>query len=416
MSNRNAATLGTTWLINVALGVLLAVASAPSEAQEPQTRQEELRRQREEKSRDLSPPQRSGIERALFDLESGRLFERLLNPPEGFYPKIGNITAGSGISMGPAYRKPGLFGEQADFSAFAAASFQRYWMIDTRLTLPRLANERVSLDIHAQRYDFPNEDFFGLGPDSQREDDVAYGLANSIVGTTGAVRPRPWLAFGGGVDYLTPHITASNKGRTIGTLFDDTTAPGLAVQPDFVRYQGFAELNYREPRGNPRRGGRYALAIERFDDTDNNHYSFRRVEADLQQYVPLLRDRRVLALHALVSTSDADTGREVPFYLQRTLGGPDDLRGFRRFRFRDRHMLLLQAEYRWEIFSALDGAIFYDAGKVASRLEDLTLDDLESDYGIGFRFGTINGVFLRIEGAFGSSGGKHFIFRFGHVF
>ena len=49
-------------------------------------------------------------------------------------------------------------------------------------------------------------------------------------------------------------------------------------------------------------------------------------------------------------------------------------------------------------------------------MEDLTLRDLESDYGIGFRFGTVNGVFLRVEGAFGSSGGKHFIFRFGHVF
>jgi outer membrane protein assembly factor BamA len=106
----------------------------------------------------------------------------------------------------------------------------------------------------------------------------------------------------------------------------------------------------------------------------------------------------------------------VPFYFQRTLGGPDDLRGFRRFRFRDRNLLLLQAEYRWEIFTAVDGAIFYDTGKVASRPGDLTLQDLESDYGIGFRFGTRNGVFLRVEGAFGSSGGKHFIFRFGHVF
>jgi hypothetical protein len=64
----------------------------------------------------------------------------------------------------------------------------------------------------------------------------------------------------------------------------------------------------------------------------------------------------------------------------------------------------------------VDGAIFYDAGKVAPRREDLSFEDLESDYGIGFRFGTINGVFLRIEGAFGSSGGKHFIFRYGHIF
>jgi hypothetical protein len=52
---------------------------------------------------------------------------------------------------------------------------------------------------------------------------------------------------------------------------------------------------------------------------------------------------------------------------------------------------------------------------VASRRADLT-DGLESDYGIGFRFGTNNGVFLRIEGAFGSSGGKHFILRFGNAF
>jgi hypothetical protein len=64
----------------------------------------------------------------------------------------------------------------------------------------------------------------------------------------------------------------------------------------------------------------------------------------------------------------------------------------------------------------VDGAIFYDAGKVASRREDLTLRDLESDYGIGFRFGTRNGVFLRVDGAFGSRGGAHFILRFGHVF
>jgi len=403
------------WLVGAALGALLA-APLPSQAQEPQTRQEALRQQREEKSRSLSPPERSGLERTLLDLESGRLLERVLSPPEGLYPKIGNITAGSGFSFGPAYRKPGLFGGNADFSAFAAASFQRYWMIDTRLTLPRLANERVSVDVHAQRYEFPDEDFFGLGPDSQRVDQVTYGVASSVLGGTGSVRPRQWLTVGAGLDYLTPHVSTLGDGRRIDTLFNERTAPGLATQPDFLRYELFADLNYREPRGNPRRGGRYAVALEQFDDRDGDRYSFRRVEADLQQYLSMLNDRRVLALHALVSTSDVEPGREVPFYFQRTLGGPDDLRGFRRYRFRDRHMLLLQAEYRWEIFTAVDGAIFYDAGKVAPRLEDLTFRDLETDYGIGFRFGTDNGVFLRVEGAFGSRDGKHFILRFGHVF
>jgi outer membrane protein assembly factor BamA len=178
----------------------------------------------------------------------------------------------------------------------------------------------------------------------------------------------------------------------------------------------YVDLNYRQPRGNPRRGGRYTVGYDQYDDRTLDHFSFRRVDADLQQYIPLFSERRVLALRAFSSLSTADEGNRVPFYLQRTLGGPDDLRGFRRFRFRDTNILLLQAEYRWEIFTAMDGAIFYDAGAVAPHREDLSLGELESDYGIGVRFGTVNGIFLRVEGAFGSSGGKHFILRFGNAF
>ena len=79
-------------------------------------------------------------------------------------------------------------------------------------------------------------------------------------------------------------------------------------------------------------------------------------------------------------------------------------------------MVLFQAEYRWEVFTAVDAAIFYDTGMVAPKVEMLSLDDLQDDYGIGFRFGSANGVFLRVEGAFGSHDGAHFIFRFAHVF
>ena len=385
-------------------------------AQEPATRAEILAREREEKSKELTPPQPGRVERALLSLENGRLFERLLAPPEGFFPKIGNITAGSGFALGPGYRKSGLLGEQADFSTFAAVSMQRYWMLDARLTLPELADGRVFADVHGQLFEFPSEDFFGLGPASRREDETTYTLRSSRLGAAGGVRPVSWLSLGAAVDHLTPSIGAGRDGRTLAELFDASRAPGLDVQPDFVRWELSADINAREPRGNPRRGGQYKFVYQRFDDRDLHRYGFHRMDVDLQQYIPLLRDRRVLALRAAVSTSEADDGQEVPFYFQQTLGGPDDLRGFRRFRFRDRNSLLLQAEYRWEIFTAMDGAIFYDAGKVASRREDLNLEDLESDYGIGFRFGTRNGVFLRVEGAFGSSGGKHFILRFGHVF
>ena len=167
---------GRTTLL-VAAAILVTVSQV--EAQDATTRAETLQREREEKALNLAPPQHSRLERVLIDLESGRVFERILNPAEGLYPKIGNITAGSGFSFGPAYRKPGLFGGNADFSAFAAASLQRYWMLDTRLMLPRLANERVSVDVHAQRYEFPDEDFFGLGPESTKHNRTVFHTIRS---------------------------------------------------------------------------------------------------------------------------------------------------------------------------------------------------------------------------------------------
>jgi hypothetical protein len=374
------------------------VIGAEAQERQPQTRAEVLAREREEKAQRLEPPRPGRLERALLAFENRRVFERLLNPPEGFYPRIGNITPGSGFAIGPAYRKQGVIGDQVHFSALAAASIQKYWVIDARLTMPGLSRGRVFGDVHARRYDFPEEDFYGLGPESPRDNHTTYGLRSTDVGGTAGVRITPWLSLGSGLEYMTPRVTT------------------LGDQPDFIRSQLSAEINTREPRGNPRQGLRYALAYQHFDGRDGTRLDFDRVEADVQHYISIYKQRRVLALHGLVSVSDAATGAVVPFYFQKTLGGPDDLRGFRQFRFRDRNMLLLQAEYRWEIFTAMDGAIFYDAGKVASRTEDLNFSDLESDYGIGFRFGTRNGVFLRVEGAFGSSAGAHFILRFGHVF
>jgi outer membrane protein assembly factor BamA len=394
---------------------ILATA-ARIDAQDPTTRAETLQQQREEKAQQLTPPTHNRLERGLMDLESGRVFERLLNPPEGLYPKIGNITTGSGFSFGPGYRYPRLFGGQVVFSSFIAASFSQYWMIDVRLDAPRLANERVGVGVHAQRYDFPSEDFFGLGPDSSRDNETIYGLRNTVVGGYGSVRPMSWLILTAGVDYLNPAIDAFSEDDSLLRLFSPADAPGVLVQPEFYRYSATIDVNMRNPRGNPRRGGRYALGYQRYDDTGRDLFSFNRVDVDLQQYIPLVRDRRVLALRARTVMTDADSDAEVPFYFQPTLGGPDDLRGFRHFRFRDRNTLLFQAEYRWEIFTAVDGAIFYDIGKVAPRRQDFHLSEFERDFGIGFRFGTANGVFLRIEGAFGSAAGTHFILRFGNVF
>ena len=100
-----------------------------------------------------------------------------------------------------------------------------------------------------------------------------------------------------------------------------------------------------------------------------------------------------------------------------SLGGHDSLRGFRDYRFRGPHAILTQTEYRFEIWSGLDAALFYDAGKVAlRRVASSTSSASKTRYGFGFRFNTDNGAILRIDAGFGSRDGKHLYIVFGDVF
>ena len=218
----------------VAAAILVSLSDV--RAQEASTRAETLQREREDKALNLAPPQHSRLERVLMDLENGRVFERVLNPAEGLYPKIGNITTGSGFSFGPGYRYPRWFDGQLVFSSFVAASISHYWMIDARLQAPRLANGKLGVGMHAQRYDFPKEDFFGLGPDSSRDNDVIYGLRNTVLGGAGTYRPTSWLNLTAGVDYYNPDIDAIREEDSLLRVFTPAEAPGVLIQPDFFRY------------------------------------------------------------------------------------------------------------------------------------------------------------------------------------
>ena len=136
----------------------------------------------------------------------------------------------------------------------------------------------------------------------------------------------------------------------------------------------------------------------------------------MHQYFPFLNGHRVIALRAETIFTDVDAGQVVPFYMQPTLGGSRRLRGFRELRFHDDNATLLSAEYRWEAWIGMDMALFIDAGKVYEDHSDITdLDDYEIAYGLGFRFNTSEGVFIRVDLADSSEGFKTYV-TFDHVF
>ncbi len=385
----------------------------------PTTRAEQLRQLRETKAKDLHHYRPSGLETVAIRMED-EILPRLFAARSGFYPFIGSISSGSWIAAGPGYRVLDLWEGKAHWNSFGAISLRGYYLLDTRLTFPNLKNGRFFAETYARHSRYRNQRFFGLGPDSPDEGEATFVLDQTNVGGFGGVRVAPIFSVGGGLEFLKPDVARfENAGEDEDDppppIFDDRTAPGLAEQPSFLRWEAFADLNYATPRGNPRRGGQYQVSFSRYHDQDSGLYGFNRTNVDLRQYLSAFNERRVLVLRSFLSLSDARDGARVPFYLQRTLGGGTTLRGFDDFRFRDANLLLLQAEYRYEIFTALDGALFYDAGQVAPERRDFSRRKFERDWGLGFRFGSNAGVFMRFDFAFAEQGTR-FTMAFSNVF
>lgn len=390
------------------------IAASSTYAQEPSTRAEADRQRRATKSAAVEPYRPGSLERAMHFVEEKALF---IVGREGFYPKLGSLTTGSGVAYGAGYRDRDLFDNKGMLDLWAATSARLYWATEARFTFPQLAHKRLMVEAWAGHRDYPQEDFFGIGPDSARADQTNYAIRSDLFGVRAGVRPVPIVLAGGGLEFLNPRLGRGKDKRmpSIEERFDSTTAPGLGESVNYLRSTAFLEVDYRAPK-NARQGGWYRVDFSRYDDRSDGRHTFNRVDTDVRQFVGFLAGRRVLAARLFVSTSDTQPGSVMPFYLMPTLGGNDTLRGFRDYRFRGPHAILAQGEYRWEIWSGLDGALFYDAGKVATRRADLNFDNLENDYGFGFRFNTDEAIVFRVDAGFGSRDGKHLYIVFGGIF
>ena len=371
---------GVTILLVVALSMPVRAQSSAS------SRHELLRRARADKAAALHAYELGRLERWLSNLENEQTIENLFEVPSrsagGYYLTLGDITTGAGLTLGTGYNVGSWWGDRMSLAVRAAGSLRRYWKAEVEASFPRLAGGRVFLTALARRQDFPRVDYFGPGPQSRLEDRTSYRYQDASVSVNGGVRPANWLSLGGGVEYVAPSLGQGQNGAvpSIEQLFTASEAPGLGDPVDYVRYQLFAQMGNPSPEGNPRSGGSYRVSYSFFDSRAVG-YRFDRWEFDLRQYVSFLRQRRVLAFRTVGSFSDPSGDGTVPFYLQPWLGGSHALRGFRDYRLRDRHLILLQAEYRWEIFPLLETVLFYDTGKVASNRRALNFSDFDTDYG-----------------------------------
>jgi hypothetical protein len=400
-----------------------AATSSGSPAPDSLTRAALLAAARDQKGQEIEPMKRGKVEQGLYWYDNQHLLPKIFGKWKGVHIGGGGFPAGAGMKFGVGYdhaigseENPDR-ANRLDVSGVAARSTRGYQRYGAGLTMRHIGGSAIDARVWGQKYEFPQEDLFGIGQNSSRDDRTNYLHESTETGAELRWSPARFVTFSGGAAYLQPKIGGGTDSRFPSTelRFDETTLPGLTAQPDFLRTDVGAAVELRDNPLHPHAGGRYAVTLSNYDDRTLGAYGFRSVTVDAQHYVPLPNRYRVIALHAAVVMTEADAGQHVPFYYQPTLGGSQQLRGFREFRFRDRNSMVMSAEYRWEASWMLDAAVFVDAGKVAATRSDLNLRDLATSYGVGLRVHSNSAFVARLDLAFSREGFIPLL-RFEHVF
>jgi hypothetical protein len=399
-------------------GLAWCVLGAATAAQdvEADSRAELLARMREQKARALQPYEPKGVEKALLYIEDNRILERL-TIADGWYPRIGGLTTGGGFAGGVGYRKH-LLDDQLFVNTSAAISTKAYKEFLAEASFPQLWNGRIEIGTRFAWRDFPQEDFFGVCADSQLTTRTNYAIERTDIYGRVAFRPLRWFRVGTDIGLISPTIGPGTDSRMPSTelVFGDAEAPGLLEQPSFLYKNVFVEVDYRDQPGNARSGGLWRATYGAWNDRELNQFDFGRFDAEAAHFIPIFDKKRVFALRGVVSYVNNDPGNRVPFYFLPYIGGSESVRSYREFRYRDENAFFFNIEYRWEAFSGLDMAIFYDKGEVAEDWQDIDFRELKTGYGIGFRFNTFKSVFLRLDIGTGGGEGTRLFFKFGPAF
>lgn len=391
------------------LAISAAFPQAPSRTQQ-------IEQERDKKAALLKPEVVTKEEGFLRNFKDKKYLERFAAGYNGLRASVGNMVVGSGFAFGPEYYREDLRGGELTFRASAQTSLRGYLKFDTQVTLPRLANSRVNLDLRATYRNYGAIDYYGLGPDSRKTGRSHYRLEDTTLETVLTFKPTRHVRLGPSLAYLATNVGPGTRSRQFISTEKQYNIPGIDQQTDFIRTGAYAQYDYRDNPLGPKNGGNYVVNYSWFNDQKLNRYNFRRLDVDFQQFIGFFNRTRVIALRAKGSFTDTDRNEQIPFYLLPVLGGANDLRGYRNFRFSDRNMVLYNAEYRWEVFAGLDGAIFVDAGKVSPRRGLATnFNKLESSVGFGLRFNARNTTFMRIDTAFSHEGFQVW-FQFNDIF
>jgi Omp85 superfamily domain len=384
-------------------------ARAQSSESQPETRQSAVENAAVEKAQSLHPYEVTTAEKVMTRIE-----RRFTNQTVKFHPYFQNAYRGGGFAAGAGYMfHPGPY---STLDVRGSYSLSSYKLAEAEFNSPRLFDRRGQLTVLGGWRDATQVAFYGLGMKSSTDDRANYGFEQPFGSALLTIRPtrRVFMVRGGFEAAKWDLKSGTGSAPSLDEISTPEVLPGLGATTTYLHTQTTVGVDWRPSSGYARRGGFYGVTGHDYTDRDDA-LGFRQLEYEVIQHIPILRETWVISLHGLAKTTWTKGDEVAPFYMLPTLGGGSSLRGFSSFRFTDRHSLLLQAEWRIMGNRFFESAVFYDAGKVAARKEDLDLNHLKSDYGFGLRFHAPLATVLRVDVA-RSNEGTRLVFAASPVF
>jgi outer membrane protein assembly factor BamA len=334
--------------------------------------------------------------RGLFDIN---------NPAKPFYPLAGyGSNQGFKGGMGVRFKNLIVAGDKLRVKGtYSTHHYQSYRVIYNG---QRLFGENSDFHFRAEYRKRPEESFYGIGNKSVVDNETNLTLERSRIIAEPTWSPFPDLSVGLILGFSAINTFDGRDESSEGNL--DKIEQKFSLTSDYFRSTRFVTIggnlsyNWTDNEGQPSKGGRGRFMASLNKGTgQSDDLDFFVTRIDLGGYLNLFK-KRIIALRILAQSIDqTDDAVTVPLYLLSTLGGGDDLRGYRSFRFVGRDMAMMTLEYRYPLWRIIDAFFFLDEGHVFDDVvDDFDFKSWHTDYGFGLRVWNKDGVILLTQIAF----------------
>lgn len=221
--------------------------------------------------------------------------------------------------------------------------------------------------------------YYGVGPDTKASDGNL--LQEHFLAADARVLRRVWRNLSLGM-----HVRAASF-SSVHWEFPSQIAPNLqgGIGGVVSGAGAVVQLDSRNSATTPTRGHFLLADAMRYGAAFGSDFGYTSLALDARQYFPLRRGRDVVALALFAQFN----GAEVPIQAMAMLGGEASqvlMRGVYLGRFRDRHEIVGQADYRGHLKGRFGYVVFGSAGNVFGTAGTSPFDNVKFTYGAGLRF------------------------------